>query len=133
MTIRSTAEVAANDNGAEAANDNAIAPAPGAIPTELEMENVTREIALEEDEAATGWRGLALLLVISMAAHVALFGGLGRGGHAGPAKARRPASSMRAASRYVLPSLSIDTDSVTGVVSAVAPFGRSSGIALAAT
>jgi len=47
--------------------------------------------------------------------------------------ARNPASSIGAASRYVLPSLSIDTDSVTGVVSAVAPFGRSSGIALDAT
>ena len=42
------------------------------------MQNVTREIALEEDDAATGWRGLALLLLIGVAAHVALFGGLGR-------------------------------------------------------
>ena len=91
MTIRSTAEIAANDNGAEAANDNAIAPAPGAIPTELEMQNVTREIALEEDEAATGWRGLALLLVVSVAAHAALFGGLGRAGHRDPAKPRKRA------------------------------------------
>ena len=47
--------------------------------------------------------------------------------------ARSPASSIGAASRYVLPSLSIDTDSVTGVVSAVAPLGRSSGIAFEAT
>jgi protein TonB len=77
VTFRSTAEVAANDNGAEAANDNAIAPAPGAIPTELEMQNVTREIALDEDEAASGWRGLLVLLLISVAAHAALFGGLG--------------------------------------------------------
>ena len=76
-----TAELAANDNAAAPANDNAIASAPGAIPTELEMQNVTREIALEDDDAATGWRGLALLLVISVAAHVALFGGLGRAGH----------------------------------------------------
>ena len=45
------------------------------------MQNVTREIALDEDEAATGWRGLALLLVVSVAAHAALFGGLGRVGH----------------------------------------------------
>ena len=45
------------------------------------MQNVTREIALEEDDAATGWRGLALLLLISVAAHVALFGGLGRAKH----------------------------------------------------
>jgi TonB family protein len=83
------AESAANDNAGSPANDNAVAPLPGAVPTELEMENVTREIALEEDEAATGWRGLALLLAISAAAHVALFGGLGRGGHAGPAKPRQ--------------------------------------------
>ena len=90
-----TAEVAANDNSADAANDNATASAPGAIPTELEMQNVTREIALEEDEAATGWRGLALLLVISVGLHVALFGGLGRGGHTGPAKPRkRPPTEM---------------------------------------
>ena len=95
MTIRSTAEVAANDNGAEAANDNAIAPAPGAIPTELEMQNVTREIALEEDEASTGWRGLLVLLLISVAAHAALFGGLGgtwRGEKAKPRK--RPPTEM---------------------------------------
>ena len=65
-----TAELAANDNAADAANDNATA-ARGAIPTELEMQNVTREIALEEDEAATGWRGLALLLLVSVAAHAA--------------------------------------------------------------
>ena len=88
-TPRFTAELAANDNAATPANDNAVAPAPGAIPTELEMQNVTREIALEEDEAATGWRGLALLLVISVGAHVALFGSLGRGGHTGPAKPRK--------------------------------------------
>jgi periplasmic protein TonB len=104
-----TAELAANDNAAEAANDNrrahrseAAVPevavfgnATGAIPTELEMQNVTREIALEEDEAATGWRGLALLVLISIAAHVALFGGLGRGGHHGDAKPRkRPPTEM---------------------------------------
>src|SRR4051812_14401242 len=86
-----TAELAANDNAAAAANDNGLAFAPGAIPTELEMQNVTREIALEEDDAATGWRGLALLLVISAGAHVALFGGLGRGGHHAQAKARKKA------------------------------------------
>ena len=76
-----TAELAANDNSLDAANDNATATAPGAIPTEIEMQNVTREIALEEDEAANGWRGLVLLLVVSVAAHAALFGGLGRAGH----------------------------------------------------
>ena len=37
------------------------------------MQNVTREIALEDDDAATGWRGLALLLVISAAAYYAVF------------------------------------------------------------
>src|SRR3954454_7257980 len=84
-----TAEVAANDNAGAPANDNGFASAPGAIPTELEMQNVTREIALEDDDAATGWRGLALLLVISAAAHVALFGGLGRSGHRPLAKARK--------------------------------------------
>src|SRR5688572_4886588 len=86
-----TAELAANDNAVGAANDNrrahrseAAVPevavfgnATGAVPTELEMQNVTREIALDEDEAATGWRGLALLVLISIAAHAALFGGLG--------------------------------------------------------
>src|SRR3954468_5858654 len=81
MATPFAAELAANDNAADAANDNAIADAAGAIPTELEMQNVTREIALDEDEAATGWRGLVLLLVISVAAHVAVFGGLGRAGH----------------------------------------------------
>jgi protein TonB len=92
---RLTAEVAANDNGAEAANDNAIAPAPGAIPMELEMQNVTREIALDEDEAATGWRGLAVLVLISVAAHAALFGGLGGTWHHGDAKPRkRPPTEM---------------------------------------
>src|SRR4051812_46235189 len=76
------AEFAANDNAAGAANDNAIADdAAGAIPTELEMQNVTREIALDDDEASTGWRGLALLLVISVAAHAALFNGVGRVRH----------------------------------------------------
>lgn len=86
-----TAEVAANDNAASPANDNALASAPGAIPTELEMQNVTREIALEDDDASTGWRGLALLLLISVAAHVALFGGLGRAKHHPQAKARKKA------------------------------------------
>jgi protein TonB len=95
VTIRSTAEVVANDNAAGAANDNAIAPAPGAIPTELEMQNVTREIALDEDEAATGWRGLAVLVLISVAAHAALFGGLGGTWRHGEAKPRkRPPTEM---------------------------------------
>jgi len=80
------AEVAANDNGA-AANDNAVAP--GAVPTELEMQAVTREIALEEDEAATGWRGLALLLLVSVGVHVALFGGLAGGRHPSLAKTHK--------------------------------------------
>jgi TonB family protein len=62
-----TGETAANDNAANPANDNALAPAPGAVPTELEMQNVTHEIALDEDDAATGWRGLALLIVVSIA------------------------------------------------------------------
>jgi TonB family protein len=92
VATRFAAELAANDNAAEAANDNAIPP--GAIPTELiptelEMQNVTREIALEEDEAATGWRGLALLIAISIAAHAALFNGLGGSRHGGPAKIRK--------------------------------------------
>jgi protein TonB len=87
VATRFAAEFAANDNAAEAANDNGIPP--GAIPTELEMQNVTREIALEDDEAATGWRGLALLMVVSFAAHAALFGGLGHGRHGGPGKARK--------------------------------------------
>jgi protein TonB len=90
MATPFAAEFAANDNAAEAANDNAIADPTGAIPTELEMQNVTREIALEEDEAATGWRGLVLLLVISAAAHVAFFGGIGRAGrHHDAAKPRK--------------------------------------------
>jgi len=87
-----TAELAANDNAANpanAANDNALAPAPGAVPTELEMQNVTREIALDEDEAATGWRGLALLLIVSVGIHVVVFGGLGRGDHRAQAKPRK--------------------------------------------
>ena len=87
MATRFAADLAANDNAAEAANDNAIPP--GAIPTELEMQNVTREIALEDDEAATGWRGLALLILLSVGLHAALFGGLGRGGHGPLAKARK--------------------------------------------
>ena len=59
------------------------------------MQNVTREIALEEDEAATGWRGLALLVLISVAAHAALFGGLGGTWHRGEAKPRkRPPTEM---------------------------------------
>jgi len=92
---RLTAELAANDNAGEAANDNAIAPAPGAVPTEIEMQNVTREIALEEDEAATGWRGLALFVLISIAAHAALFGGLGGSGPHAVAKPRkRPPTEM---------------------------------------
>jgi periplasmic protein TonB len=86
-----TAELAANDNAVGAANDNAT----GAIPTELEMQNVTREIALEEDEAATGWRGLAMLVLISIAAHAALFGGLGGTWHRGEVKPRkRPPTEM---------------------------------------
>jgi len=80
------AEVAANDNGA-AANDNAVAP--GAVPTELEMQAVTREIALEEDEAATGWHGLGLLLLVSVAVHVGLFGGLAGGRHPSLAKTHK--------------------------------------------
>jgi protein TonB len=86
-----TGEPVANDNAAMPANDNALASAPGAIPTELEMQNVTREIALDEDEAATGWRGLALLLLVSAGLHVAVFGGLGRNNHHGLAKARKKA------------------------------------------
>ena len=59
------------------------------------MQNVTREIALEEDEAATGWRGLAMLVLISVAAHAALFGGLGGTWHRGEAKPRkRPPTEM---------------------------------------
>jgi len=60
-----TAEPAANDNAVGAANDNAT----GAIPTELEMQNVTREIALEEDvgpftsEARTFYEGVEDQLV----------------------------------------------------------------------
>jgi len=42
-------EATANDNGTEAANDNALTTGP--IPMELEMQNVTREIALEDDDA----------------------------------------------------------------------------------
>ena len=80
-------ELAANDNGAEAANDNGLPP--GALPTELEMQAVTREIALEEDEAATGWRGLALLLLVSVAVHVALFGGIAGGRHRSLAKTHK--------------------------------------------
>jgi TonB family protein len=91
VATRLSAELAANDNAAVAANDNGIPV--GALPTELiptepDMQTVTREIALEEDDA-TGWRGLALLVVVSIAAHVALFGGLGRGGHGTLAKARK--------------------------------------------
>jgi len=82
-----SAELAANDNAAVAANDNGIPVGP--IPTVLDMQNVTREIALDEDDAATGWRGLALLIVVSIAAHAALFGGIGRGGHGALAKARK--------------------------------------------
>jgi protein TonB len=90
-----TAELAANDNAAEAANDNAIAIVDGAIPTEPEMENVTREIALEDDDAASGWRGLALLVAISVAAHAALFAGIGSARHGGEAKLRkRPPTEM---------------------------------------
>ena len=86
-----TAELAANDNAVGAANDNAT----GAIPTEPGMQNVTREIALEEDEAATGWRGLALLVLISVAAHAALFGGLGGTWHRAEVKPRkRPPTEM---------------------------------------
>ena len=99
MATQFSAELAANDNAAVAANDNAIPV--GALPTELmaaelAMQNVTREIALEDDYAATGWRGLALLIAISIAAHAALFGGLGRGGHGGPlAKAhKRPPTEV---------------------------------------
>jgi len=80
-------ELAANDNGAEAANDNGLPP--GAIPTELEMQNVTREIALEDDEEASGWRGLMLLLVVSVAVHVALFAGVGVGSRRSLAKAHK--------------------------------------------
>ena len=89
VSTQFTAESAANDNAVGPANDNALAPAPGAVPTELEMQNVTREIALEDDEDATGWRGLALLLVISVAVHVAVFNGLGSGEHVGQAKPRK--------------------------------------------
>src|SRR6478735_12236046 len=85
------AEAAANDNAAAPANDNALAPAPGAVPTELEMQNVTHEIALEDDEEASGWRGLALLLIVSVGFHVAVFGGLGRSNHHAQAKARKKA------------------------------------------
>ena len=98
MATRLSAEPAANDNAAVAANDNAIPV--GALPTELiptepDMQAVTREIALDEDDAATGWRGLALLVVVSIAAHVALFGGIGRGGHGAPAKAhKRPPTEV---------------------------------------
>src|SRR5690348_1382975 len=84
-----TGDTAANDNAANPANDNALAPAPGAVPTELEMQNVTREIALEEDDESTGWRGLALLLIVSVGFHVAVFGGLGRSNHHAQAKARK--------------------------------------------
>jgi len=85
------AEAAANDNAAAPANDNALAPAPGAVPTELEMQNVTHEIALEDDEEASGWRGLALLLLVSVGFHVAVVGGLGRSNHHAQAKARKKA------------------------------------------
>jgi protein TonB len=83
-------EVTANDNGNEAANDNALTTGP--IPTELEMQNVTREIALDDDETSSGWRGLALLLIVSVAAHAALFTWAGRDRHVAQAKAhkRRP-------------------------------------------
>ena len=87
MATQFSAELAANDNAAVAANDNGIPVGP--IPTVLDMQNVTREIALDEDDAATGWRGLALLIVVSIAAHAALFGGIGRGGHGALAKARK--------------------------------------------
>jgi TonB family protein len=80
-------ELAANDNSAEAANDNGLAPGP--IPTELEMQNVTREIALEEDAEASGWRGLALLLLVSVGVHVALFAGFGADRHRALAKAHK--------------------------------------------
>jgi protein TonB len=81
-------ELAANDNRADAANDNALAPGP--IPTELEMQqNVTREIALDEDESSAGWRGLALLVIVSVAAHAALFSWAGRDRHHAQAKAQK--------------------------------------------
>lgn len=86
-------ELAANDNGAEAANDNGLAS--GAIPAELEMQNVTREIALEDDDPTTGWRGLALLLIVSVAAHAALFAGVGRvRQHAAPKAHKRSPSQV---------------------------------------
>jgi protein TonB len=84
------ADLAANDNAAAPANDNAAADVAGAIPTELEMQNVTREIALADDEDSTSWRGLALLVLLSVAIHVGLFTGLGRG-HRTDAKPRKRA------------------------------------------
>ncbi|HEY7375267.1 MAG TPA: energy transducer TonB [Polyangia bacterium] len=56
------------------------------------MQNVTREIALDDDETSSGWRGLALLLIVSVAAHAALFTWAGRDRHVAQAKAhkRRP-------------------------------------------
>jgi len=89
--IRYTAEATANDNGTEAANDNGLTTGP--IPTELEMQNVTREIALDDDEMSSGWRGLALLLIVSVAAHAALFAWAGRDRHAAQAKAHKRRSS----------------------------------------
>jgi periplasmic protein TonB len=81
-------ELAANDNGGEAANDNGLAT--GAIPTEHEMmQNVTRELALEDDEEASGWRGLIVLLLVSVALHVALFAGVGRSRHRSLAQAHK--------------------------------------------
>jgi protein TonB len=86
------AEVAANDNAATPANDNAIVT--GAIPTELEMQNVTREIALSDDEDATSWRGLTLLVLLSVGIHVAVFGGLGRGHDAAAKPRKRPPTEV---------------------------------------
>jgi TonB family protein len=86
-------EATANDNGTEAANDNALTTGP--IPMELEMQNVTREIALEDDDPTTGWRGLALLLIVSVAAHAALFAGVGRvRQHAAPKAHKRSPSQV---------------------------------------
>jgi outer membrane biosynthesis protein TonB len=61
----------------------------GVIPTRSNLRAITEEIAASDGDEGGGGKGLALLLAVSIAAHVGLFAGIGHGGRPDVARAKR--------------------------------------------
>jgi protein TonB len=66
----------------------------GVIPGRPQLAAVTAEISGDDEDETGGKRWLAALLIVSVAAHVGLFLGLGHGKRGAPAGRRRPPSEV---------------------------------------